>query len=186
MLDYNWGSGLGFTGLFQAVFGNRTGHVPFAFGISNLAMSQERLQMAHLMFSFLEYQFAVTVPAEDLLRVGDGAFLPSLAQLATVKTWTVIAIIFGLYALIISRSIGSEYPIFSRSSICHAWKSAFKLFAVSIGQGNNYVWELEHISAHPSLGPYFGSFPAKCLIDCLVDFFLFAKLNPVCFQSHVV
>ena len=90
-------------------------------------MRQERLEIAHLMHDFFDLQLFIAVPEDDLVKVSGAAFLASLASIATVQTWAIFGMIFAAYVLLVGMT-----RTFSVSSI---WSSAFKLFAVSIGQG---------------------------------------------------
>ena len=136
VIVYNWSAGHGFPGLFHAIFDNDSSHRPFAFGISHVGMNQERLEMAHLMDNFLDLKFVITVPENDLLRSeAEEAILPALAKIATLETWSIVFVIYGLYAVLLAKFSDARSRSSFAALITRTWNAAYKLFAVSVSQG---------------------------------------------------
>ena len=133
-VNYDWSAGKSFAGLFEAVFNETVAGRSYAFGVSDLAISMDRLDIAHLINNFNDYNFIITIPEADLTE--SASFLSLLISIATMETWAAFVAIFIVYALLMAQCTVSG--IFTTASICRLWGSAFELFAVSIGQGKVY------------------------------------------------
>jgi hypothetical protein len=142
VVDYNWTDG--FTGLFETVFNESTdSNMTFAFGMSALAVTPERINMAHLMYSFFDENMIIVVDERDLKALDGATFFSSLfGEIASLQVWLAMSAVFCISALLMSmdkslwEKLESYIPV---SRLFHAgsllWNSVFRLFARSIGQG---------------------------------------------------
>ena len=150
-MEYDWSAGLGFPGLFQTIFNNTHASQRYAFGLSALGMSDDRIQIAHFLHDFMDNQFAITVPRDDLTEAGSTAYVTSLAKLATVETWVGFVAIFAVSVLLIAYgSEGANLKVPTTSSVHRVWTSAFRLFAATLGQ-SKWIRDRRPRTRHPIL-----------------------------------
>ncbi|OQV21499.1 hypothetical protein BV898_04703 [Hypsibius exemplaris] len=147
LVNWSWGSGLGFPGLYDAIFQNVTErNVSFVVGLSHLAVTPERIAMASLINSGFDLDFIIVVDEKDLVPVSGETFFATLfGRIANGSSWAIMSAVFGIFVLLIViahlMTIRSDHSRDGFKAAQHfagllhrLWQATFDLFAVTIGQ----------------------------------------------------
>lgn len=149
-IEFDRESGRGFPGLFQTIFGNNSAR-SYAFGIGIFGITKERMDMAHLTYSFFDEEFVFIIREDSLVPVGGGTFFGSLfTRIATPTAWVIMVAIIAVYVVLITvgQRTGQRQPMqvaaFPGILAGEGWSTylfntAFKLFATATGQGKTLV-----------------------------------------------
>ena len=89
-------------------------------------MSTKRIEIAHFMHDFADNSLAIIVPEDDLVQVSPQRLIGPALLYCYSWAWMVISVIFA--ACVLPTAVNQAF------SIPSIWSSAFKLFAISIGQ----------------------------------------------------